>query len=80
VVETCPECWGRTADGAICHASTGVLLEMLHWLTDTEDYGVTEKSCIAKGDDACVFRISKKPGDEVDQGDIESTGSDSTGT
>ena len=80
VVETCPECWGRTADRALCHASTGVLLEMLHWLTDTEDYGVTEESCIAKGDDACTFRISMKPEDEVAHGDFESTGDDSTGT
>jgi predicted hydrocarbon binding protein len=78
VVEACPECWERTADGAICHASTGLLLEMLHWLTDTEDYDVTEERCIAKGDDACTFRISTKPKDEVAQGDPESTGSDST--
>ena len=76
IIETCPECWERTAERAICYGNTGVLLETLHWLTDTEDYGVIEEKCVAKGDDACTFRISTKPEEEVAHGDIESTGSD----
>jgi predicted hydrocarbon binding protein len=61
VVETCPECWERTSDDAICHGTTGILLEALHWLTDGVTYTVTETGCIARGEPACTFEIGAKP-------------------
>jgi predicted hydrocarbon binding protein len=57
IVERCPECWERTSDDVICHGTTGMVLEALHWLTDSEQYVVTETRCIAQGEPACTFEI-----------------------
>ncbi len=61
VIERCPVCWGRHADSAICHAAMGIIQEGLHWGTGGKQFKVTEVTCIAKGDPACNFTISKKP-------------------
>ena len=60
VIEKCPECWGRASESTICHASTGMLIEALHWLTDSEEYDATEVECLARGDDACTFSVAWK--------------------
>lgn len=61
VIERCPVCWGRHADSPICHAAMGIILEGLNWGTGGLRFKVAEVTCIAKGDPACNFTISKEP-------------------
>lgn len=61
VIERCPVCWGRHADTAICHAAMGIILEGLNWGTGGMQFKTAEVACIAKGDPACLFTISKEP-------------------
>lgn len=61
VIERCPVCWGRQADNPICHAAMGIILEGLNWGTNGMKFKVAEVSCIATGDPACTFSISKEP-------------------
>jgi predicted hydrocarbon binding protein len=79
VVERCPECWERTSDEAICHGTTGMLLEALDWLTDGKKYTVTETACMARGDLACVFEIGPGQEEAVIE-EPEGTASDTAGT
>jgi bacteriochlorophyll 4-vinyl reductase len=61
VIERCPVCWGRRADSPICHAAMGIILEGLNWGTGGLRFKVAEVSCIARGEPACNFTISKEP-------------------
>ena len=73
VVERCPECWERTSDDVICHGTTGMVLEALHWLTDSERYVVTETGCIAQGEPVCTFEIGAAE-EEAIQGPVGTAG------
>jgi len=68
VVEQCPECWGSSSDGPICHGTTGVLQEALQWLSDSQEFTAVETECVARGDDACTFAISRKAVEEEPEG------------
>ncbi len=57
--ERCPVCWGRHSHEPCCHAATGILTEGL--LSGGKNFRVEEFTCIATGDDACRFRIAKRP-------------------
>ena len=61
VIERCPVCWGRTADGPICHAALGIILEGLDWGTGGKKFKVSQVTCHAAGDPTCDFTISKEP-------------------
>jgi bacteriochlorophyll 4-vinyl reductase len=61
VIERCPVCWGRQADGPICHAALGIILEGLDWGTGGQRFKVAQMSCAAAGDPSCNFSISKHP-------------------
>lgn len=61
VIERCPVCWGRHADSPICHAAMGIIQEGLNWGTGGKQFKTAEVSCIARGDPACNFTISKQP-------------------
>jgi predicted hydrocarbon binding protein len=61
VIERCPVCWGRQADGPICHAALGIILEGLDWGTGGQKFKVAQTSCTAAGDPSCNFSISKQP-------------------
>ncbi len=61
VIERCPVCWGRHADSPICHAAMGIIQEGLNWGTGGMQFKTAEVTCIAKGDPACTFTISKQP-------------------
>jgi hypothetical protein len=61
VIERCPVCWGRQADSPICHAAMGIILEGIDWGTGGLRFKVAEVTCIARGDLACNFTISKSP-------------------
>lgn len=61
VIERCPVCWGRHADTPICHAAMGIIQEGLNWGTGGLRFKTAEVTCIAKGDPACSFTISKEP-------------------
>lgn len=60
VVEECPECWARSSDGPICFGNTGMLQEAVHWLSEGEEFSVIETECMARGDYACTFVISRE--------------------
>jgi predicted hydrocarbon binding protein len=79
VVERCPECWERTSDEAICHGTTGMLLEALDWFTDGHKYAVTETRCMARGEPACIFEIGPGQEETVIE-EPEGTASDTVGT
>jgi predicted hydrocarbon binding protein len=59
--EMSPMAWGRSADKPVCHALTGMIQESLRWSSDGYEFHVQEHSCRAVGDEACVFRVNKKP-------------------
>jgi predicted hydrocarbon binding protein len=61
VIERCPVCWGRQADGPICHAALGIILEGLNWGTGGKKFKVAQVTCHAAGDPTCDFTISKEP-------------------
>ena len=61
VIERCPVCWGRQAESPICHAAMGIIQEGLNWGTGGMQFKTAEVTCIAKGDPACKFTISKQP-------------------
>lgn len=61
VIERCPVCWGRHSDSPICNAAMGIILEGLNWGTGGLRFKTAEVSCIARGDPACNFTISKEP-------------------
>jgi predicted hydrocarbon binding protein len=61
VIERCPVCWGRHSDSPICHAAMGIIQEGLNWGTGGKQFKTAEVSCIARGDPACNFTISKQP-------------------
>jgi len=79
VVEKCPECWGRTSDSPLCHAQAGTLIEALHWLIGSEEYDATEVRCIACGDGACTFLVSKKPEEQAGPQDMQEESSETGG-
>jgi predicted hydrocarbon binding protein len=61
VIERCPVCWGRQADSPMCHAALGIIQEGVDWGTAGLKFKIYESTCIAKGDPACNFIISKEP-------------------
>ena len=61
VIERCPVCWGRHSDTPICHAAMGIIQEGLNWGTGGMQFKTAETACIARGDPACKFSISKEP-------------------
>jgi predicted hydrocarbon binding protein len=61
VIERCPVCWGRHAETPMCHAALGIILEGLNWGTSGKKFKTAEVTCIARGDPACHFTISKEP-------------------
>ncbi|HUS69643.1 MAG TPA: V4R domain-containing protein [Anaerolineae bacterium] len=79
VVEKCPECWGRTSESTICHGSTGMLIEALHWLTDSEEYDAAEVECAARGDGACTLLVARNSEEQAKRQDIEGASSDTGG-
>lgn len=60
-IERCPVCWGRHADSPICHAALGIIQEGVAWGTAGRKFKIYEVTCIARGDPACNFYISKEP-------------------
>lgn len=60
VIETCPMCAGKQADGCLGGFLEGALEESIRWLTG-ERYAVKETACRAKGDPAGVWEVRKSP-------------------
>jgi predicted hydrocarbon binding protein len=61
VIERCPVCWQRKSEAPCCHLAVGLLQESLFWVSNGKNYRVSEVSCIARGDNACIIMIDKKP-------------------
>jgi predicted hydrocarbon binding protein len=60
-ISRCPVCWGRQAEGPICHLAVGILQEALYWVSGGRYFCVEETSCIARGDLTCTIVIEKAP-------------------
>ncbi len=60
-IANCAVCWGRSADHALCHISTGFVQEALHWVTGGKTFPVEETKCRARGDEVCQWIIGKTP-------------------
>jgi predicted hydrocarbon binding protein len=60
-MESCPLCWKRSAEAPCCHLLVGLLQETLFWLSSGKNFLVEETACIASGEPACSFQISRKP-------------------
>ena len=60
VVDECPCHWRGKKDKPVCFVTVGVLNGALRWATG-KNFKVQEVNCIAMGDDACRYRIDKKP-------------------
>ncbi|HVN56273.1 MAG TPA: 4-vinyl reductase [Anaerolineaceae bacterium] len=60
-IERCPLCWGRRADGPVCHLQVGFLEEFLFWASEGKFFSVVETECAAAGAASCLFRIDKQP-------------------
>jgi hypothetical protein len=60
-IERCPVCWGRHADAPCCHLAVGILQAGLAWTSGGKEFSVVETRCIARGDNACVIEIGKRP-------------------
>jgi predicted hydrocarbon binding protein len=60
-IDRCPVCWQRRSSSPCCHAATGLLQEMVTWISNGKTFNVEETSCIATGDPSCTFIIDKHP-------------------
>ena len=60
VAEDCPCRFRGHKDKPVCFVTVGVLQEALKWATG-KNFRVEEITCIARGDDACRYRIDKTP-------------------
>jgi len=60
-IDRCPVCWGRQAEGPICHLAVGILQEALYWVSGGHYFCVEETRCIARGDQVCTIVIEKQP-------------------
>lgn len=61
IIERCPVCWQRRADGPSCHLAVGLLQEALYWASGGKIFQVEETQCCASGDSQCVILIEKTP-------------------
>lgn len=60
-VEHCPWCWGRHGFEPLCQFAVGMVQEALYWVSGGKFYNVTEETCIAQGDSACLIVIDRAP-------------------
>jgi predicted hydrocarbon binding protein len=61
LMERCPLCWERQAEGPCCHLAVGFLHEALFWASGGRHFDVEEKQCIAGVDGACTIQIDRIP-------------------
>jgi predicted hydrocarbon binding protein len=61
LIERCPLCWERQADGPCCHLAVGLLQEALYWVSGGKYFEVEEKKCVACGDSECTILIDRNP-------------------
>lgn len=57
-VSACPECFGRTSGGKICHSVGGMLRGALDWFGFDPELPVSETECIACGAHGCDFSFA----------------------
>lgn len=57
----CAACWGRQSDQPVCNSQVGLLEQALRWISGGHSFRVQETTCVAMGDEACVFLIDKEP-------------------
>jgi len=60
-VHRCPNCWRWTAEHPVCYSWIGYLQAEMAWATEGLKFRIIETECRAKGDNACVFLMDKKP-------------------
>jgi hypothetical protein len=60
-VKDCAECAGSKSQEPICYFTVGLIQEYLGWSAGSKFHPVEETACIARGDEACEFHISREP-------------------
>jgi predicted hydrocarbon binding protein len=48
IIDRCPVCWGRHAETPTCHAATGLLQGIVHWISGGKTFHIEETSCTAE--------------------------------
>jgi predicted hydrocarbon binding protein len=61
IIKKCSMCWERKSEKPCCHIATGILQEAVRWLSDGQEFRITETKCHACGDDFCEYVIYKTP-------------------
>jgi predicted hydrocarbon binding protein len=56
----CPACFSRWAAAPACQFFAGFLREAARWAISGKPVLVTEKNCIAGGDEACIFEVTSR--------------------
>lgn len=59
-IDRCPVCWEREADAVVCHLIVGMLQEVAYWVSGGKIFLIEEKTCISRGEPACVIVINRK--------------------
>jgi uncharacterized protein (DUF433 family)/predicted hydrocarbon binding protein len=59
-IQECPYCLGRTSNTPICYMVGGFLDGLVTWATGNK-HVIEERTCKARGDQACEFSIKKNP-------------------
>lgn len=59
-IQECPYCLGRTSNTPICYMVGGFLDGLVTWATGFKHI-IEERTCKARGDQACEFSIKKNP-------------------
>lgn len=60
-VGVCPVCWNRVVDEPVCFHTIGFLQGALFWFSSGLDFRIRQTSCIAMGEEQCIFRIDMEP-------------------
>jgi hypothetical protein len=53
----CPCCWGRTTETPTCFLITGTLRACLRWITNGQDFNITQVSARSCGAPSCDFLV-----------------------
>ena len=59
-IDRCPVCWEREADAVVCHLIVGMLQEVAYWVSGGKIFTIEEKTCMTRGEPACVIAINRK--------------------
>jgi hypothetical protein len=60
-VNSCPVCWGRETEAPACFITEGMLRAALRWITNGQEFNVTQNTAHSCGSPTCDFFIPETP-------------------